>query len=160
MSILSKKVPLDYRYPVDPPSARKRRMKKIDLTNPPESHEMKCLALYLNARFGVYGWAKYVAERVLRKSDYAYYDSLLAQGLKVGHPDVVIYISPTTKVCRAPIEVIFKGAAIEVKRRRDSEATEGQLAWGKAFEDMDYLFYVAHGYDDARRWIEKYYGKP
>jgi hypothetical protein len=131
--------------------ARRRRAHASDPRNPPESHEMKCLAQYLDHRFGIHGWAKYVAERVLRKGDYAYYNSLLAQGLKVNHPDVVIYVSPRN----APA----KGAAIEVKRQHDSEATEGQLEWGKAFENMCYLFYVAHGFEDARQWIEKYYGK-
>jgi hypothetical protein len=138
--------------------ARRKRPRAVDPRNMPESHEMKLLTPYLNHRFGVRGWAHMPNERKLR-GEYAYYQSLLQQGFKPDHPDVVIYVSPPYSLFKDEIQTYYKGAAIELKRCHDSEATEGQLEWGKAFENMGYLFYVAHGFEDARQWIENYYGK-
>jgi len=134
-------------------------IRKVNPVNPPESHEMKCLALYLNAhpQIGPYGWAKYVGERILRHGDYAYYKSLLAQGLKPGHPDVVIYSSPTAASCRAPAALMFKGAAIELKRRKGGKSTALQDLWLSEFAKRGYLVCVAHGFGEAREFLKKYY---
>jgi hypothetical protein len=131
-------------------------MKRIDPTNPSEAHEMKCLALWLNARFSPYGWIHVPNERILRAKDIPYYKSLLAQGLKPGFPDILVLSSPLTTT---PHGLYAKGAAVELKRRHGAKPKENQLRWAKELCDLGYLTHVAYGYEDARKWLESIYGE-
>ena len=138
----------------------KRQLAKLA---PKEDDDLKNLAIYLDRRFGEYGWLHVANER---KSSRRYGAELRAKGQKKGFPDVIIFVSPPyhERVLLVHGFVPYKGMVIELMRiterfKKNGGLTKEQYEWIPAMADHGYIADVCYGLNDAIGFVEKFYGK-
>lgn len=115
---------------------------------PKEDEEQKALAIYLNHRFGYYGWIHVPNQRWAKPQ---YLRKLAAMGVKKGFPDIIIFYRSTTNT--------FHGAVIEMKRQKGGNLTGEQRDWAAILQQAGWAAIIAKGAQDAIRQIEEIYGK-
>lgn len=120
------------------------------LKPPSESHEMKCLARYLDARGFL--WLHVPNEG---KRDPRYAARLKAEGVKAGVPDVLIF-----KPCYGGIPVRTQcGLAIELKALDGDKPTDAQFEWLAKLNLAGWECGWCRGHVKAIEMVERVYGK-
>jgi hypothetical protein len=130
--------------------------KATKLPCPSESHEMKCLARYLDARRLLWCHAPNEGAR-----DPRYAARLKAEGVKAGVPDVLIFEPFYAENDRDPFTVVAKkvgGIAIELKRRDRSlsRVTPAESRWLVALQKKGWVAEACYGADEAIELVKRY----
>lgn len=73
---------------------------------------------------------------------------LKAQGVKAGVSDIFLPV-PRNE---------YHGLWIEMKREKGGRVTEAQTEWIARMREQGYCAVVAHGFEEAKGAIERYYG--
>lgn len=116
----------------------------------PEKAEQKLLTIYLNHRFGEWGWLHIPNEQISGTSP-SRLAALMYAGMKPGAPDNLIFVRvPTIPACR--------GVALELKKLDGKESAK-QHKWGEELIKNHWIYFVAYGAQDAINKIESVYGK-
>jgi len=134
---------------------RARRRARTPTLYPTEDEEQITLAVYLNRRFGRYGWIHVPNQRWAKVQ---YLKKLSAMGVKKGFPDILIFE-------RVPYPdsgdtIRFVGMAIELKRQEGGRLSNEQEDWILLLQEQHSWFTtVAYGAQDAINKIKEIYGK-
>jgi hypothetical protein len=119
---------------------------------PHEDEEQKRLAVYLNDRFGYYGWVHVPNQRWAKVQ---YLRKLKLMGVKAGFPDIIIF-RPTVRFSGNDPYVVY-GTALELKRKKGGVVTDEQSFWLDEFERNNWYPIVARGAEDAILQLEEVY---
>jgi hypothetical protein len=123
---------------------------------PHEDEEQKRLAVYLNDRFGYYGWVHVPNQRWAKVQ---YLRKLKLMGVKAGFPDILIFEPVIVRFGPPTKPIIFHGTALELKRQSGGVVNDEQSAWLDELEQRNMYPIVARGAEDAILQLEEVYGK-
>lgn len=111
---------------------------------PLERQEQAAIAKWLDLALGSMGWCHVPNGGSRHRVEAA---RLTGQGVKAGVPDLLIFRRP-------PFRPEVRGVAIELKRRRGGRVSDEQRAWLTELAAEGWLAMTAHGWDEARAFLE------
>ena len=117
--------------------------KKNDGYEPPEDAEQKKVIKWLRFN-GIKHQASGNGYKLDTANNIHYVAKLKASGMTLGYPDVIVYIGNGQTL------------HIEMKQTKTYKISDEQIKWINWLNDNGYPSYIAHGGDDAVKFVKQY----